>query len=666
MVREHSTDRRREHISERLLLIAIIMLAFAVRVHRLAGQSMWGDELWSLSHISAPDLASVFANVRADGTAPPGYYLFLHFWRQMTGESEFALRFLSVMWGTLITPVIFVLGVRLGGRRNGLIAAFIQALSPFYVYYSQEARAYIQATFFSLLASYLFLRLWEGRRTFLVWFGYIMTGLLAAGSHYFAAPVLAAHSLFWLGDYAWALLANRPQKSEKRKGALSCLSAQLIIILIFLLWFNYVQARLLGLSGSSARMAVPLATVIPRVLYDFNVGIPVLIGAQEAVRWQPLLPFGLLLLGALLDPRNRRSLVTLLLWLSIILLAIFYVSFPTWAGWSRYFIALSPYYYLLLARGADGYVFLITKFWPTQHAHLLGNSAMLFLLAIPAFFQIRALQYYYTDPRYARWDYRGYLAMLAQDTHKGSAAVYNGHAALPLPLRYYTLRNNLSWHILPTDCSPEREKAEQEISAVAAQHEKIWLVQTFPHSCDPACLIYNWLNEYGYRTHEFWLENHLFSHYLIPSEMSDYKAPAQTGTFDGLFTLEAYALNHTQIKAGEALAISLHWRSLSSMEVDYKFFLPLLSASGELVALRDGMPGNWTKPTTIWQPGDLVSDGWGMPIGNDVPEGLYTLYVGAYHPANGERLPLKTASGEHIGDMLEITNIYVVREIAEH
>lgn len=642
-----------------LALLTLILLTFALRVYRLDGQSMWGDELWSLQHVTSPDVRVVLAGIRADGTAPPGYYLCLHLWRQHAGTSTFALRYLSVIWGTLSASAIFVLGQRLGGRRLGLLAALIHALSPFLIYYSQEARAYIQATCFSLLASYLFIRLWQGRQQFFVWLGYVVTGLLAAGSHYFAWPILLAHGLFWVGDYSWHLVMQRRRKATR--AALYCLSAQLSILLLYLPWVNYVYARVMGISGGAARMTTPLAVIIPRLLEDFSITTPIITAPQTTVvQWRWLLPFLLLLLGAFLYPRRRTGLVPLLTWLIIPLLSIFYISFPTWPGWSRYFITLSPYYYLLLARGVEGYADLSARPWSKQRAPQVRALTMLLLISAPLFLQARALQRYHTDPQYARWDYRGQVILMAEAARRDTALVFNGLDFVPLPLSYY-MPADQSWRILPQDCTPEREPTYQEIAAIAAQHEYVWLVQINPHACDKEELVYRWLNEYTHRTHEFWMENYLFSHYFAPGDALDTVTLTPAVRFGEAFTLEAYALNRAQLTPGETLAVSLLWRPHAPLDVDYKFFLALLTPDEQVLALRDGMPGNWSRPTTQWQPEELVTDRWGMELAPDAPAGVYTLYVGAYHPATGDRLPLQTASGENLGDMLPLTEIEITR-----
>ena len=87
---------------------------------------------------------------------PPLYYWLLRLWTTVFGLSEFALRSLSAVLGTLLVLVIYGLGTRLFNRTTGLAAAFIAAIAPFQVYYSQEARMYILVALEGALAALLF------------------------------------------------------------------------------------------------------------------------------------------------------------------------------------------------------------------------------------------------------------------------------------------------------------------------------------------------------------------------------------------------------------------------------------------------------------------------------------------------------------------------------
>lgn len=646
-----SAKRASTRTASTTILLGLILLSFTVRIYRLDEQSLWGDEAWSLFHATRESFGNVLRSARDDGVVPPAYYLFLHTWIAAAGRSEFALRYISLLCGVLAVPAIFALGRRLGGVGTGIIATLLQTLSPFHVYYSQETRMYAQMTLFTILSTYFFWRLiaktpssdWK------VWAGYVITGGLAVNSHYFAWYVILAHGLFWLGDLIRKRLVTW-------RIALLCLSAQAAILALFLPWTLYVWERALGLTGQVTPMSVPLAVILRRCLGIFSAGAPSIAAEQAEVGWTTLIPFLLLLALALLWPWKRRGLIFLVVCASAPILATFSLSFPTLPGWSRYFIAASPPYYLLLARGVDG-LRQFARSCPLAARRRVVRVGLAALMVAPlSLAQMRSLRQYYTNPIHWHWDYRAQINSMAKGARTDAAIVYNGRD-LPVILKYY-LPADTPYTIIPSLCNADEGHIRDEIAAIAAEQEQIWLVRSTPLACDHNHRAAQWLKENAYQVSETWLENNLFDLYLTPTEMA-FSANLPALTFGGQFELVEFASSRERVAPGDALAVALRWRALAPMDVDFKFFLILLGPNGETFSLKDGMPLNWLRPTTSWSAGEIVNDRWGMAVSADTPAGAYPLYVGAYDPATGERIAVQTPNGESAGDMLLITEIEV-------
>src|SRR5215472_15263723 len=85
-----------------------------------------------------PDIWRVTARLDAH---PPLYYALLHYWL-IFGDGEPALRALSLVLGALTVPIAYLLGRTIGGARLGLLTALFLAVSPFNLWYDQEARMY--------------------------------------------------------------------------------------------------------------------------------------------------------------------------------------------------------------------------------------------------------------------------------------------------------------------------------------------------------------------------------------------------------------------------------------------------------------------------------------------------------------------------------------------
>ncbi len=125
------------------LMPVIVLLGAALRLYNLTYHSLWFDEAisirWAQSGVSR--ILEVSMKL-VDDRLPPLYYLLLKWWGDVAGLSEFSARFPSVVFGTLLIPVVYALGRRLFGQRTGALAALLTALNPFLIWYSQEARMY--------------------------------------------------------------------------------------------------------------------------------------------------------------------------------------------------------------------------------------------------------------------------------------------------------------------------------------------------------------------------------------------------------------------------------------------------------------------------------------------------------------------------------------------
>ncbi len=113
-----------------IVLILLLLTAFALRLYRLDHQELWGDEAHSACVSKLPLTSTVSPCTE---TNPPLYHLLHYFWVRLAGSSVFALRFLSLVLGLLTVPLVYRLA-RLGfGVLVGLLAALLCAISPFQV-----------------------------------------------------------------------------------------------------------------------------------------------------------------------------------------------------------------------------------------------------------------------------------------------------------------------------------------------------------------------------------------------------------------------------------------------------------------------------------------------------------------------------------------------------
>jgi Dolichyl-phosphate-mannose-protein mannosyltransferase len=135
------------------VLIILMIVGGALRVHRLGYQSLWNDEI--VSWISAQGTPWHIITQRDENSnIPPLYYLVAGASLPLRGRIgvEAALRAPSVLVGVLSIPLLFLVVRTWLDERVALLSAAAMTVSPFHVWYSQEARPYALLLFLSLVA----------------------------------------------------------------------------------------------------------------------------------------------------------------------------------------------------------------------------------------------------------------------------------------------------------------------------------------------------------------------------------------------------------------------------------------------------------------------------------------------------------------------------------
>lgn len=102
--------------------------------------------------------------------------------------------------------------------------------------------------------------------------------------------------------------------------------------------------------------------------------------------------------------------------------------------------------------------------------------------------------------------------------------------------------------------------------------------------------------------------------------------------------LVGYDLSATTLAPEATLDVTLTWQALREMANDYKVFVHLLDASGRLVAGKDAVPANWTRPTTGWAEGEYIVDPYTLELPAGLGLGEYQIEVGMYDAGSNVRL----------------------------
>lgn len=123
------------------------------------------------------------------------------------------------------------------------------------------------------------------------------------------------------------------------------------------------------------------------------------------------------------------------------------------------------------------------------------------------------------------------------------------------------------------------------------------------------------------------------------------EATPQVFRFGDELELVAYSAPPTPWSPETPLNVIYYWRVLRQPEHDYTLFTHLRDGRGAIVATRDGPPLLGSRPTSQWQPGELIADF--HPLGFDplplAPTDV-SFEIGLYDQ-NGQRLPVFDAGG---------------------
>lgn len=152
-----------------LILPCILVLSGVLRLMHLGFRDFWYDE--AFTGITIRSNFSTMMGIIYKDIHPPLYYIGAKVFSSFFHYSVFGIRLYSVLFGVLSVWAVYLFARELSGRKAAWFAAFIAAIAPFAVQYSQEARMYTQYAFFLVMAGYFLLRALKTERIkyYLLW-----------------------------------------------------------------------------------------------------------------------------------------------------------------------------------------------------------------------------------------------------------------------------------------------------------------------------------------------------------------------------------------------------------------------------------------------------------------------------------------------------------------
>ena len=381
--------------------LLITLLATAVRLINLGGDSLWFDEV--LTTLTAREGWAAALNLRDH---PPLLYWLVTAAIRTFGAADWVWRLPSMLAGIAAVPLLVTLGVVSKRPSAGLWAALFLALSPFHLRYSQEARHYALLMCFSLLST-LLLYLALSRRQARWWLLFAVASALNLYTHYGAFMVLAAHLVTIVG---WLVGAGKWRRVWQPVAAGG---------LLLLLYAPWLPRLLTALDSNLGETAVASTGITPLTQWLRNACLA--FGLNNG-----LLALLILLLACLgivnLVQKKEWLLVGLLL--SLLTIPFVLITVLQVARWSfpKYIIYMLPAYLLLAGVGLEMLRQRLLTVNPRIHQWGTAVIATAFiLLAAPT---VRA------EYAYVERDWRGAVSHLAEVASDGDIFVV---ANLDLP-----------------------------------------------------------------------------------------------------------------------------------------------------------------------------------------------------------------------------------------
>jgi mannosyltransferase len=243
-----TTTRRLIAVGTVAVLVVALVLRFWTR------SDLWLDEALTVDIARLP-LHEIPAYLRRDGS-PPLYYYLLHFWIELFGTSDVAVRSLGGLFGVITLPLVWLAGKRLGGTKLAWAALLLLASSPFAVRYDTETRMYSLVALLTVLGFLALDRsLRRPRPGNLIAVGAV-TGLLLY-THYWSLYLVGTVMVWllweaWRGRVAW------------RAGARASFVAMVVGCLTFVPWLPtfWFQTRHTGTPWATAATFASMVSAV--------------------------------------------------------------------------------------------------------------------------------------------------------------------------------------------------------------------------------------------------------------------------------------------------------------------------------------------------------------------------------------------------------------------
>ena len=626
--------------------LALVLVAFAIRGLSITRQSLWLDEVYSLIFVQG-NLGEAWRNGIFPEQNPhaPAYYLLLWGWLKGGGVNDLAARWLSLMCGIASVAALWRLARDWGSFRAANIAATLMALSPFAIWYAQEARQYSLYLLLALLATLLLSRLARARparREAGLWVAYALCAVAMAYSHFFGIFTLPAHA-------ALAIILRR----AGRLRALAVFTAIAIACIP-------IPLALLGSgrtfdSADVTRRFVGLGEMIELSVHEFMLRKPLF---EDARRYAYLAPiFGLWLLGWAQALKRSRPLGAFIGALALgPLLTFLPVSLVVSVFSPKYSLAVYPILLIGIAEGLDTIFRFLQRLArspanPRPRIQAVVSAALLAALLFPGgLAHARDL----TDPQAQREQWKWVASYLERVASPGDKIVVFADYAQPVLAHYYTGPADMI-RFLDEPIAPEAffDKIQQ------GEYKNLWLVLAHDRVAkqnhrlvEVATARYPWA--YAQYPNSGFIRvlgyNLRYKHKTLPAD-----AIPASATFDNGVKLVGYIVDQSRLPATESVShppsnwihVTAFWTRDAGMDPTAPHarpFVRLVGPEGEWGGDLARIPSVFEfDPPKGWADGVIIESHHDVNLNPVTPPNRYPLVIGLVRD-DGSRLNVRGAT----------------------
>lgn len=602
----------------RIWLGLLTLVGFFLRVYRLKRSDFRGDEAFTVQYWMLPTLTESIQRYITLDPQPLLAYAAYNLWGQLVGFSEFAVRMLPALAGTLSVAVMYRFALRATKNRPiALTAAAIWTLHPFLIWHAQDARNYALWSLASVAGLWLALRALERDRP-QDWVAYVSIAAVTGYLYYLELFVFVALSAF-------VLFAFWMQWRVYTKWA----SAMLTVGAMLAPWYLQPQIRSGGGYGGTTTgfdfgklhldfpNALLFGTTTPEAIHGWIwviVLLVMLLALVAAYRYRPRLALLLALVGFV--PPLLLSLVSLRL----------NVLAP------RYVLGAVPAHVLFLA-------LLIANLGRINRTLGAVIAAGWLVVALPTitanYGQLKAPSWTalsdYLNRTVTPNDF-----VIQTSTDPAFGYYYNVVYRVPA-----------DEGALPAQPNQSAAAIHAELERITREYDAVWLAAQGFTDWQSYGIVEAWMDTNMQRVIDTDVAGLRAELYMPPTvRAAEITTDTPLATFGDVAELVDVRVFNTPQPTGELVMLA-YWRPLSQTDTPLKGFVHLLGkfnpATGGPVWTQDDHEPLPT-PTTNWQVGTLYRDVYTLPGAANVPPGEYTLLIGLYDAQTGQRIP--TSEGD--------------------